>query len=66
MATVEDLIEELRKDLARLEEKVDGIAEKVALLEGQHNIAELLVKWVIMPLVVLLGGLVGIKLVWPS
>jgi len=66
MATVEDLIEELRKDVKRLEDKVDKVSEKVALLEGQHNMTELLVKWVIMPLVVILGALVGVKLAWPG
>jgi hypothetical protein len=73
---VEDLEERLLKvEIAVVELKacqnavgaqVSSINEAIAAIKANYQIAELLVKWVVMPMIVILGGLVGIKVLFPS
>lgn len=52
--------------ITRLETTILSISASVAKIEGSMGTIELLVKWVILPLLVIVAGLVGIKLVMPG
>lgn len=58
-------INDHEKRISRLEGCVDAIEEKVARIEGSASTIEMLVKWVIVPLLVILGALIGVKLAFP-
>ncbi len=58
MPDIETVLTEIRQELNDLHEKVGQ------LLGGQHTM-EMLIKFVILPLIVILGGLVGIKIALP-
>ncbi len=55
-------VQDLRDRLVRLETKVDSLAESVAKMVGSSDTLNTIVKFVITPLLVILGGLIGIKL----
>lgn len=52
--------------ISRLEAKLDIIGGQVQGLVGKAEMANTLIKLVIFPLILILGGLVGIKLVFPG
>jgi len=52
----------LTEELHDLNKKVDSLIGRVANLEGSNRLAGKLIKYVILPLILTLGGLVGIKL----
>ncbi len=56
-------VQDLRDRLVRLETKVDSLAESVAKMVGSSDTLNTIVKFVITPLLVILGGLIGIKLI---
>jgi hypothetical protein len=56
---------DIEAELAIIRQELNDLHEKVGqLLGGQHTM-EMLIKFVILPLVVILGGLVGIKIILP-
>lgn len=63
--TVEADIERHEKRIIKLEDCVDILSKGLASIEGKTGNTEMLIKWVILPLLVIVGGLVGIKLVLP-
>lgn len=52
--------------LTHLEHQVQLLETKVDALVGKAELANQLIKYVILPLIVILGGLVGVKLVLPQ
>ncbi len=52
--------------MTRLEDCYAKLAEDIAVIKGSQQTVELLLKWVILPLIVIVGGVVGIKLVIPG
>jgi hypothetical protein len=50
----------------QLVEKVAKMAEKLAEMKGREDLAGTLIRWVIFPLIVILAGLIGIRLIWPG
>ena len=62
---VENEILEHEKRIGKLEECVNTIDKAVSGIEGSMGTIELLVKWVILPLLVIVAGLVGIKIALP-
>jgi len=52
--------------LLAIETKIDELIERIALLEGQQNSLSMMIKWVVFPMLIIVAGLVGIKLVMPS
>ena len=57
---------DIEQELAAIRAELNDLHEKVGqLLGGQHSM-EMLIKFVILPLIVILGGLVGIKIVFPG
>ena len=68
-----DPIAELKVRVEKLEEcieplKIDITAIKVSIegLKENYNLSKLMIQWIIAPLVLILGALVGIKVVFPS
>lgn len=59
-------MDEVVRRLAALEARVNDLEHKVDLLLGQTGSTNTLIKWVILPLIVILGGLVGIKIALPT
>jgi len=52
--------------LSRIEGKLDNVAERIASLEGQYGLTGQLVKWIIFPLIMILGGIAGVKVILPN
>lgn len=52
--------------LDRLEEHYAELSAAVNKLLGQTSTVEMILKWVVLPLLIILGGLVGIKIALPS
>ena len=59
-------MDEVIRRLTALEAKVGKLEDEVAVMLAQSSTTNTLIKWVILPLVLIMGGLVGIKLVWPA
>ena len=45
---------------------VAAIKTGIELLKANYDNSKLLIQWVVFPLVAILGGLVGIKLIFPT
>ncbi len=52
--------------LARIEEKLDDVATRIASLEGQYGLSGTLIKWIIFPLIMIVGGIAGVKVLLPG
>ncbi len=52
--------------IARLEDKVDQVLQRVAALEGQANMGKLIIQWVVLPLIMILGAIIGVKVILPA
>ncbi len=63
---VETELLDQRERISKLEVCVAGLTTTLAKIEGSTSSTDMLIKWVILPLVVILGGLVGIKLALPT
>lgn len=63
--SVEDRLDRIEKILEKYDERLDTINNELGKLIGESNTVKTLVKWVITPLLFILAGLVGIKLVNP-
>ena len=63
--SVEDRLDRIEKILEKYDERLDTINNEMGKLIGESNTVKTLVKWVITPLLFILAGLVGIKLVNP-
>ena len=59
MSGVEDAIR-------RLDGKVDEILQRVSRLEGRADMGKLIIQWIVFPLIVILGGIIGVKVILPS
>lgn len=57
---------EICAEQVKLRDMVTDMAIKVARIQGSEELAVTLIKWVIVPLIVLLAGLVGIKTLFPG
>lgn len=62
---VPNALELHEKRLDALDKCVVDVTKAVAIIQGSMSTVVLLVKWVITPLLVIVGGLVGIKLFIP-
>ncbi len=51
--------------LQQLELLSNHLTDRLAKIEGSLSTVETLVKWVILPLIIVVGGLVGIKIALP-
>ncbi len=58
--------EEIRQEQTKIRDTVNNMALVVAKLQGSEGLAIFLVKWVVVPLIALLAGLIGIKVIWPG
>lgn len=61
----ENELQEHERRITKLETCVDTISNSLAKIQGSQSTVELVVKWVIVPLLVIVGGLVGIKIALP-
>lgn len=58
--------DEIKSEQTKIRDTVNAMAVTVAKLQGSEGLAIFLVKWVVVPLIALLAGLVGIKVIWPG
>lgn len=58
--------DEIRQEQTKIRDTVNAMAIAVAKIQGSEGLAITLIKWVIVPLVIILAGLIGIKLVMPG
>lgn len=52
--------------LERMENKIDELIERVSALEAKAGTTKTLIKWVVFPLLCILGALIGLKLGLPG
>ncbi len=55
-----------KERIAKLEVSVSAITAALSRIEGSVGVTEMLVKWVILPLIIIVGGIVGIKIALPT
>ena len=62
----------LQQNLALLNDKIHGIEDNISFLRGQieillnnANTTQLILKYVVVPLLMIVGALIGIKLTFP-
>lgn len=58
-------MDEVYRRLDQIDQRLDTLNGELAKLIGSQQTVEMLLKWVVLPLIVILGGLVGIKVVMP-
>ena len=58
-------VENMKNDIHEIKESLGDIKMKVDVLVGQNSSIHTLVKWVIVPLIIILGALVGVKISLP-
>ena len=63
--SIEERLGRIEKWIEKCDERLDTINKELGTLTGESNTVKTLVKWVITPLLFILAGLVGIKLVMP-
>jgi len=59
-------LQEHERRITKLETCVDDITKAVSSIQGSQNTTLTLIKWVILPLIVIVGGLVGVKIALPT
>ena len=64
--TVENELREHEERIGRLETCVGDIKESLGKLTGSSDTIKMLIQWVVLPLLMIMAGLVGIKLVIPG
>jgi len=52
--------------LARIEAQLSELIADVGYLKGRVDSTQLLIKWVIFPMLLIVAGLVGVKLTLPA
>lgn len=52
--------------IQRLEQICLELSTRLGNIEGSMKTVELLLKWVVLPLIIIVGGLVGIKIALPT
>lgn len=52
--------------LVQLHSQVDDLGKRLAALEGETRTTKLLVQWIILPLLAMVGALVGLRMVLPG
>jgi len=68
MATLEDLerrMEELNDDITECKTSIATLTAKVEMLIESNKSMETIMKYVVTPLIIIVGALVGVKLVLP-
>jgi len=59
-------MDDLSRRVANLEDCYRRVATDIATIKGSQQTVELLLKWVILPLIIIVGGVVGIKIALPG
>ena len=62
MGRTEELLESLERRVEHLEEAVERINHELGKLYGSQHSVELLIRYVVLPLIVVVGALVGVKI----
>lgn len=59
-------LEEAEKRITKLEDCFTSMSAALNKIIGQMSTVELILKWVVLPLLIILGGLVGVKIAIPT
>lgn len=59
-------LDRIEQIMNRLNEELGSLREEIGVLKGKTEAESNLIKWVIFPLLIILAGLIGIKLVLPG
>ncbi|RLC69721.1 MAG: hypothetical protein DRI26_08540 [Chloroflexi bacterium] len=62
MGRTEELLESLERRVEHLEEAVERINHELGKLYGSQHSVELLIRYVVLPLIAVVGALVGVKI----
>ena len=66
VSEIKDDIKELKGDVKNLIGKVSELEGRITEIQRKNALVKALMKYVVLPLILILGGLVGIKLVLPG
>jgi len=58
-------IKKINDELSSVKEQIAFINGQVQILVSQNNTIQMILKYVVTPLLIILGGLIGIKLTFP-
>lgn len=62
---VEEDIRELRNHVSNIDKELGEIREALGTLKGSQETTVLILKWVVTPLIIILGALIGVDIVLP-
>jgi len=65
LETLFNQIMDLKEEVSTLREKVASLEAKIAMLVNQNQQLSLILKYVVTPLIIILGALIGVKLTLP-
>ena len=63
--TVEEDIRDLKNHVSRIEDRLNHISQDIATLKGSQQTMTQILKYVVTPLILILGALIGLKLTVP-
>jgi len=53
---------DIEERLAKIEERLDNMNRELGELTGEQHTSQVLIKWIILPLLMIVGTLVGVDL----
>lgn len=65
ISKLNDEIKELRNEITKLQKKVASLEAKVDMVLKNYSFTIFLIKWVVTPLIIILGALAGVKIALP-
>jgi CII-binding regulator of phage lambda lysogenization HflD len=66
LVSLEDRLKRIEEVLDRLNERFDAINRELGELKGRQDTVVLILKYVVTPLLIILGALIGVKLAIPT
>jgi len=66
IAKMNDEIKELRSENVKLQKKVASLEAKIDATLKNYNFTMFFIRWVVTPLIVILGALAGVRMVIPN
>lgn len=62
--TIETELKDLKDHVIRLDERLNHMSKDLAVIKGSQETTTQLLKYVVTPLIIILGALVGLRLIF--
>jgi len=66
MSDVNDRLDRIEQQLDKFNDEIKEVGTKLGELAGESRTMKMLLQYVVTPLIVILGALVGVKIVMPT